>query len=461
MNAIRFGTDGWRARYGKGFDEDNVARLAAAAARTFAQIDPAGTVYVGYDTRRDCRHYAEVAAGAVASVGMRAVLSDASCPTPALGWTAAHDPQAVGGLELTASHNPADYNGVKVRMADGGASPQEMTDAIERAISPEAPALAPFETADIMGAYLTDLASCVDAEVICAARLKVVLDPMGGAAQGYLARTLRSMGVEVAELHASDSADVIGSIDSGPTAPWVEECRRVVMQSEAHAGFLLDADGDRIGAVDDQGRPVSSHKIIALVMDALVQAGQTGRVITTTAGSEIVRRQAARLGCPVTETLIGFKWVYGEMLKGGVLLGGEESGGIGVTGHLLERDGLYIVLLLCELMAKSGKTLGQLVDVLEDQVGRMEYARRDLKLDAASLQMFLNMLPGLNPARMAGLVPSGVSHTDGLRLRFPDDSWLLIRASGTEPLLRVYAEAPTSAQRNALLDAGVQLAEGA
>lgn len=459
MSTIRFGTDGWRARYGEGFDEESVARLAEAVARMFARADSAGTVYVGYDTRRDGAHYAEVAAGVLAGVGLRAVLSDACCPVPALGWTVAHDPHAVGGVMITASHNPADYNGMKVRMADGGACPQEVTDAIEVAVPPRlGVALAPYETADIMGPYLADLATQVDTSAIAAAHLKVVLDPMGGAAQGSLASVLRDMGVEVAELHGDvDEAPV--SLEPRDGSSWTDACRDLVLAAEAHAGFFIDCDGDRVGAVDGRGRIVSSHKIMALVMDILVQAGMTGRVVTTTAGSELVRRQAARLGCPVTETPIGFKWVYGEMLKGGVLLGGEESGGIGVPSHLFERDALYTVLLLCEFMARSGKTLAQLLDDLEGQIGRMEYARRDLRLDAASLQMFLNILPGLNPPRVAGMVPSEVGHTDGLRLRFADGSWLLVRASGTEPLLRIYAEAPTAERREQLLDAGCALAE--
>lgn len=462
--AIRFGTDGWRARYGDGFDEAAVARLAAGVGKTFARVDPRGVVYVGYDTRRDGRRYAEAAAGALASTGLRAVLSRVCCPTPALGWAVSRDARSVGGVVVTASHNPAEYNGMKVRMADGGASPQDFTDAIEAAVPPEAPAEpGGFETADIMGPYLDDLVGLVDGAAVAAARLKVVVDPMGGASGGYLARVLREMGAEVAELHTEIPAEDVeaerrGAQWSDREPVWLSPCREAVLKGGAQAGFLLDCDGDRVGAVDERGRRVSSHKLMALVMDALVQSGQRGRVVVTTAGSQIVRRQAARLGCPVTETLIGFKWVYEEMLKGGVLLGGEESGGIGIPSHLLERDGLYTVLVLCELMARTGKTLGQLVDGLEDEVGRMEYARRDLRLDPASLQMFLNMLPGLNPPSMAGLVPCEVSHTDGVRLRFDDDAWLLIRASGTEPLLRVYAEAPTRQERDALLDAGCRLA---
>lgn len=460
MEAIRFGTDGWRARYGEGFDEAGVARVAEAAARLFARANPRGTLYVGYDTRREGRHYAELAAAVAAGVGLDVVLSEAYCPIPALGWSVSRDPNAVGGLMLTASHNPADYNGVKVRMADGGASPKDFTDALEREL-PSVPTdeLGAYRTADIMASYLEDLKNLVDAEAIGNARLKIVLDPLYGAARGYLARVLRELGVEVAEIHNVASDDFEG-IRLEPTTPWMDRCGELVAQSEAHAGLVIDGDGDRVGAVDERGNTVSSHKIIALVLGALAGSGKTGRVVVTTSGSVLVRRQAALLGCPVTETHIGFKWVYGEMLKGDVLLGGEESGGIGIPAHMLERDALYVHLLLCELMAKTGKTLGRLVTDLEDRVGCMEYARRDVRLDGASLQMFLNILPGLNPQCMAGLKPVEVSHKDGLRLGFADGSWLLVRPSGTEQLVRVYAEAPTAKLRDALIEAGYALVIG-
>lgn len=458
--AIRFGTDGWRDRYDEGFNEENVARVADAAARLFALSDPRGTLYVGYDTRREARHYAELAAGVAAGTGLNAVLSETCCPTPALGWAVAHDERAVGGIMLTASHNPADYNGIKLRMRDGGASPKEFTDALEAALAPQpAAGLGAYSTADFMTPYLDALRGLVDVQALGAARLKIVSDPLYGATKGHFARVLRELGVEVAEIHNGDDPGFDG-LHPEPVEPWTRACQDLVARSEAHAGLVIDCDGDRVGAIDERGSLVSSHKVIALVLGLLAQNGATGRVVVTTSGSTLVRRQAARLGLAVTEVPIGFKWVYAEMLKGDVLLGGEESGGIGIAGHLPERDGLYVSLLLCELMAKTGKSLARLVEDLEDRLGCMEYARRDLRIDGASLQMFLNVLPGLNPQRVAGMQPVEVSHKDGLRLGFADDSWLLVRPSGTEPLVRVYAEAPTAAVRDALLDAGCRLVEG-
>lgn len=461
MDAIRFGTDGWRASYGAGFNEQNVARVADAVARMLARSNPAGTVYVGYDTRCAGRRYAEIAAATVAGYGFDVVLSNAYCPAPSVSWTVANDPDAVGALLVTGSHGSADLNGIKLRMADGGAAPKDCTDAVEALIS-GAPTVeeGPYRVANIMDPYLDHLRSLVDADAIREARLKVVFDPMYGASRGYLVRLLRDLGVEVAEIH-NESLDDFGGLTPEPVEPWCTLCRQVVVESEAHAGLLVDGDGDRVGAVDEYGKLVSAQKIIALVLGGLVKLkGQTGRVVITTSGSTLVRREAAMLGCPVTETPIGFKWIYGEMLKGDVLLGAEESGGIGIASHLLERDGLYGALLLCELMAHTGKTLGDLVAMLEDNVGRMEYGRRDLRIDSTSLQFFQNVLPGLNPQNVAGMRPVEVSHKDGLRLGFADDSWLLLRSSGTEPLVRVYAEAPTVEGRDALLDDGCSIVLG-
>ena len=461
MDAIRFGTDGWRARYDAGFNEENVARVADAVARMLARSNPQGTVYVGYDTRRDGRHYAELAAGIVAGYGFDVVLSDAYCPAPAVSWTVANDPAAVGALLVTGSHGSAASNGVKLRMADGGAAPKDCTDAVEALIS-GAPAMEPgdYRTVNIMEPYLRHLRGLVDADAIRDARLKIVCDPMHGASRGYLVRLLRELGVEVAEIH-NEQLDDFGGITPEPVDPWCSLCQQMVVQSEAHAGLLIDGDGDRVGAVDERGHLVSAQKLIALILGGLAKLkGKTGRVVITTSGSTLVRREAAMLGCPVTETPIGFKWIYGEMLKGDVLLGAEESGGIGIADHIPERDGLYVALLLCELMAHTGKTLGQLVEALEEKVGRMEYGRRDLRIDGVSLQMFQNVLPGLNPQNVAGMRPVDVSHKDGLRLGFADDSWLLLRSSGTEPLVRVYAEAPTAAARDALLDDGCSIVLG-
>lgn len=461
MHPLRFGTDGWRARVGEEFDEVSVARIADAAGELFSRQAPGARVVVGYDTRPDSAGCARIAAETLAGHGLDAVLAATFCPTPAVAWTVAHDGAAYGGLVITASHASAEFNGVKVRMADGGVSPVEFTDALEETLPREPSGLTgAVREADVMTPYLDALRAFVDADVIAGANLRVVVDPMYGAARGHFAGLLRELGVDVVELHG-EPLDDFGGLVPEPAEPWTSDCRRAVVEAGACAGLVLDGDAARVCAVDEHGRYVSSHQLIALLLGLLVEhQGRTGRVVITTPSSVLVRRQAARLGCPLTVTPVGFRWIRAEMARGDVLLGGEESGGVGIPAHVCERDGMLVHLLLCELMARTGKTLGQLVDTLEDKVGHMDYGRRDLQMDPASLQMFRNVLPGLNPQSVAGMRPVSVDHADGLRLGFADESWLLLRPSGSDALVRVYAEAATVLERDALLEDGCAIARG-
>ena len=461
MEAIHFGADGWRTRYDEGFCEENVARVADAAGRMLADARPRGSVVVGYDTRRDGAAFARTAAEVLAAHGLRALLSTQACPQAVLSWHAAHNEEVAGALMVTGGHASADANGVRLRMADGGVCDEAFYDVLEAAVPPEPPvARGTCETVDLVTPYLEDLVSLVDADAIRAANLTVVHDPMYGTSRGLLSRALGMMGATVIE--ARGEADpLFGGIRPDPVEPWVSACRHVVTEHSADLGLINDTNAARTGAIDENGLYVSIHKIAALLLDLLVgYRGCSGRVVITTPGSVLVRRQAARLGCPLTVTPVGFRRVCAEMRRGDVLLGIEETGGISIPAHLCERDGLLVDLLLCELVARSHKSLGTLVGELEDRVGHMDFGRRDLQLDAASLQMFRNMLPGLNPQSVAGMRPVDVDHTDGLRLGFADDAWLLLRPSGSEQLVRVYAEASTLLERDALLDEGCAIARG-
>ena len=299
-----------------------------------------------------------------------------------------------------------------------------------------------------------------DAEAIRAAHLRVVVDPMGGAAQGYLADLLRELGVEVHEIHAGQASDQ-EDICPDPVEPWVDACERTVIEDGACAGLVTDGDADRIGAVDERGRYIHPHQIMALVLGDLVQfRNLEGRVVVNLSCSTLVRRIAEALGCRVTVKPVGFKYIAAEMKKGGVLMGGEEAGGIGIAAHMPERDGILACLILCELMAKTDAPLGVLVDQLEDSFGKTSYGRRDLRLEAEDAETLRTLLPGVNPKSICGKVPQNVSHMDGLRLSFEDDTWLLVRPSGTEPVVRVYAEGFSVEERDELLDAGCALARG-
>jgi phosphomannomutase len=463
---IRFGTDGWRAVIGAGFTYDNLRRVADAAGRVYAAENPGGLVLVGYDTRFEAESFARAAAEVLASHGLRVGLSGRYLPTPALCWAVAHDEAAIGGIMLTASHNPAPYLGFKLRMADGGASPKSFSDRVEAALAAEPPA-APasaddlVETVDLMGPYLDALRAMVDAEVIAEAGLRVVVDPLYGAGQTYLAETLRGLGVEVTELHGERNPG-FGGLHPEPIPPHIVEAQEYVREHGLDAAFITDGDADRIGAADRNGTFVNPHRIIALVARHLVEGrGMSGRIVKTLSTSVLVDRIASHLGSEVTTTPVGFKWIYEEMLKGDVLIGGEESGGIGIPSHVRERDGLLMALLLVEMMARHEKGLGALVDDLLETVGAMEYGRFDMRLEPAAMSRFVEAMPTLAPTTLAGMEVLEVIRTDGVKFLLPDDAWLLLRASGTEPLVRVYAEAADFKLVDELLAAGRLLATDA
>ena len=458
---IHFGTDGWRAVIGDGFTYDSLRRVADAAGRVFAADNPGGTILVGYDTRFEAGSFAAAAAEVMATHGLTVKVSDRYLPTPALCFSVARDEAAVGGVMLTASHNPAEYLGFKLRMADGGASPVEFTDRVEAELKPDAPAArGEFQIVDLVGPYLTDLSSLVDAEAIRSANLRVVVDPLYGAGQTYLAMTLAALGATVIEAHG-DPNPGFGGLHPEPIPPWIDSAAELVITEGYDAAFVTDGDADRIGAIDRFGTFVSPHRIIGLVAAHLVQdKGLTGRLVKTLSTSVLVDRYATTLGLEVTTTPIGFKWIYNEMVKGDVLLGGEESGGIGIPSHVRERDGLLMALMLTEMMAQRGKGLGELVEDMLAITGPMEYSRVDLKLSPEVKDAFLARAPGLAPTEIAGVPVLDIVRVDGVKFLLADDAWLLLRPSGTEPLVRVYAEASSAGVVDDLLAAGRALVQG-
>lgn len=462
MADIHFGTDGWRAIIGEDFTPDNLNRVVAAAARIFkeeavaAGRDPQapGTLIVGHDCRQDAHAYAELAAQVAAGEGFNVLLTDDYCPTPTLCWSVAHNDDAVGGIMLTSSHNPAEYLGVKLRMADGGASPAEFTDRVEAVLPPEpTDILGPFQTADLMTDYLAALRELVDVEAIRGANLRVVCDPLYGAGRHYLADLLRDMGVEVVEIHNAEDPTFAG-LHPEPIQPWVDEGLAKVGELGYDALFINDGDADRIAAGDSRGNYVNAHRIITLLTKHMVDRGETGRVVSTVTASAMLDRMCRKLGLELVSTPVGFKWIYGEMEKGGVMIGGEESGGIGLPDHVKERDGLLMALLLTECMAQSGKDLGTIIDEMLADIGRLEFARRGLSITDEQMARFrAETVPAYTADEIAGKRVLDVDRRDGVKLLLEGDAWVMMRPSGTEPLVRIYAEAATTDEVNELLDA--------
>ena len=398
--------------------------------------------------------YAELAAQVAAGEGFNVLLTEDYCPTPTLCWSVAHNDDAVGGIMLTSSHNPAEYLGVKLRMADGGASPAEFTDRVEAVLPPEpTDILGPFQTADLMTDYLAALRELVDVEAIRGANLRVVCDPLYGAGRHYLADLLRDMGVEVVEIHNAEDPTFAG-LHPEPIQPWVDEGLAKVGELGYDALFINDGDADRIAAGDSRGNYVNAHRIITLLTKHMVDRGETGRVVSTVTASAMLDRMCRKLGLELVSTPVGFKWIYGEMEKGGVMIGGEESGGIGLPDHVKERDGLLMALLLAETMAQRGMSLGQLVDDMFQKVGKLEFERRGLSITEDQMARFrASVVPDYAPDEVCGKKVVDVDRRDGVKFYLEGDAWVMMRPSGTEPLVRVYAEAETVDEVHALLDA--------
>ena len=453
MRIIRFNNKGWRARFDDGFDEQNLSRIADAFGYIWADARPGATILVGYDTRFNGRGLAGVVAGVLASYGLHAVVSDRPCPTPALGWSVQQDTTIAGGVMLTASSASCEYGGISARAANGGPIADDFYDAASRIVS-SAPITArgSYSYADFVSPYVDHLRDLVDVDAIGNAGLGVVVDPLYGASRGILAQLLRSMGCHVHEIHSDENPD-FGGLHPMPVEPWVDTCEQAVLAYDAQVGIVLDGDGDRLGIVDEKGCLISPHRVVPIILEHLVgEHTHKSRVVATFSSSASVRRQAERLGCDFTAVPMGFTRIYREFVEGDVILGADEYGGIAFPDHLYERDGLLSALYIVECMAKRGLGMSELVEELLQNVGTMHYLRRDIHLDVASVQAFRNILPGLNLRSVCGMKPVSVGHSDGLVLRFANDSWVQLRPSRTEPLVRACAEAPDAGLASRLAD---------
>lgn len=459
MAIIRFTPYGWRGRFDEDFNEANIVRIAAAFGGAWVRRNVGDRIYVGYDGRYRGEAFALLAGSVLASFGLDVKVAKGVCPLPALAWTAAHDDCCAGVFMLSASESPCEYGGVIARRADGGPLPPTFLRDVERLMMADPlDARGEVERVDVMDAYLAHLATLVDLDLIGKARLRVVLDPMYGAVNGYLYKLLEQAGCSVTELHGEPRED-FGGIHPEPVEPWTDECEQVVVCQHADIGLVLDGDGDRATLVDERGRLVSPHNLTPLILGHLVEGrGERGRVVTTLASSVRLTLQAERLGLPVTCVPVGFDRIYGELLEDDVLMGAEEYGGICLPSHLWERDGILVCLLALEMLARADIPLSEMVDGLADTIGRLDYTRRDIRLDAAAASSLDNILPGLNPAEVAGMSPVAVNHAEGLRLSFEDGSWTMLRPSRNAYMVRVYAEAPTREKRDALVDAMAEIA---
>ena len=466
---IRFGTDGWRAIIAEEFTFRNLRRVVSGIDRALRAPGAApGLVVVGYDTRFLSRRFAEAAAGTLLAAGWRVQLCPAASPTPAASCQVVAS-GAAGAVVITASHNAAPFNGVKIKDSSGASAAPSLTAAVEKEIPGEPGPVADLASArragtlvdtSFEGAHRERLERMVGLPEIRRAGLRVVADPMHGACGRLLEQMLSGGTTQVTTLHAEPDP-LFGGVHPEPLERHLQALRTTVLSTRASAGVATDGDGDRIGAFDEKGQFVSPLRIAPLLAWSLIRKGRKGPLAKTFANTILLDRIAQRYGLPFTTFPVGFKYIASEMQAGRLLLGGEESGGIGIEGFIPERDGTLISLMLLQAMVDAGKPLSELVAELTREFGETFYARQDLSLPSAQGKRIVERLRTAPPAAMGGLRITGIDPLDGIKLLFGGDGWILLRASGTEPVLRVYAETPSAASLDAVMAEAVRLAETA
>jgi alpha-D-glucose phosphate-specific phosphoglucomutase len=468
---IKFGTDGWRGIIADDFTGANVRLVAQAVVNYFKRTDVPGdpVVFIGYDNRSQSEYFAAEAAKVAAASGLHAILSSGSCSSPSISYNC-HKFNAKGGIMITASHNPPQFNGLKIKMGYGGSSLPSVVTEIEKELqalldagqtTADVPADAAdkVEKRDLRPAYFDGLRALVDLDQIAHGGFSIVADPMHGSGSGYLTDILRGAGVEIEEI-CRDRNPVFGGLNPEPIAQNLGPLKDAVLAKKADVGLAIDGDADRVGAMDADGNFVDSHRIFALVLRHLYEdKGQRGSVVKTVSTTTMIDKLCAKYGLTLHVVPIGFKNICEFMLKESVLIGGEESGGIGVQGYIPERDGPLMSLLLLETMAARKKRLEEQIAELMAEFGPHEYQRYDLHPDPSKMSAIIESLKTDDPTDVAGIPVKNIDRMDGTKFEFADESWLLLRASGTEPVVRVYAEASSQEKVQALIDAGLGLVE--
>jgi alpha-D-glucose phosphate-specific phosphoglucomutase len=449
---IKFGTDGWRGIIADDFTFDNVRRVGnAMATYVHKNEDVSKGLVVGYDTRFVSKQAAEIISEVLAGAGIQVRLSDDYTPTPALSY-AVKNLGTAGGVMITSSHNPFNWNGVKYKASYGGSG----TPAIMRSIESEldSPRLqrdgGSVTITDFKTPYIAAIKAFVDLEAIKKANFKFAIDVMYGAGRGVLKGIFSENGINHLEIRG-ELNPLFPGINPEPIQPHIAMLQQTVVHEDCHAGLATDGDADRLGAVAEDGSFVDSHKCYSVILEWLLKRKQwPGEVVRAFNTTRMLDRIAAKYGRKLHECGIGFKYICDLMLERDILIGGEESGGIGITRHLPERDGILNSLLLANIMAEEGKPLGQLVRDLQQEYGEHHYGRIDLHL---SNQVKDDAMRRANekPDTIGSFNVQKVETLDGVKF-FLDaptygngaEAWVLVRASGTEPLLRIYCEAASS-----------------
>jgi phosphomannomutase len=467
MNSIQFGTDGWRGVIAEDFTFANARVVAQAIARYVVRCEDARKgVVIGYDHRFTSDGIAAAVAEVVAASGTPVFLTDKPCPTPAVSLLVKQS-GAAGGLMITASHNPYQWNGIKYKASYGSSALPSIVAQIEKDLgvvqTENVPPLPPrnnlIQPLEPRAPYLDTIEKLVDWQRLRSAKFRFVSDVMHGSATGLLVELFRRNGIACDEIRGTRDPR-FGSVHPEPIEPHIEALRQAVLAGKYDAGLCADGDGDRIGAIDREGTFVNPHQIFALLVWHLAGTRNLpGDIAKTFSVTKLIDKLAAKFGRTLHETPIGFKYICELMLEQNILIGGEESGGIGTNLYIPERDATVSALLLAELMAWHGKSIGELLAVLTAEFGEYHYSRMDLDLKPGQKEKAIAHFTDAKLTRILALPVVRRENMDGIKLYLGDVGWVMVRASGTENLLRVYCETSKAQTTQQVLDAVTQIVQ--
>lgn len=467
---IKFGTDGWRAIIGKDFNLDNVETVAQAISDYLAQSTThkprIPKVAIGYDTRRFSPEAAKRISQVLTANKVKVILTHAPLPTQAISYTV-RSLKCTAGIMVTASHNPASFNGIKIKGAFGGPVESEITNKIEGFIFKHKPTKISLTQArnsgllkisNLVSGYLKFLRSYLDMPLLKKGHLKVLVDSMYGTANSYIARVLKDTPCKVTTIH-KDYNSSFGGIKPEPIQPCLREAISLMKHKQFDIGLATDGDADRIAALDSSGKFINPQQIISLLLLHLIRHRKLkGAVVKTIAGTTLLDKIAKRYKLKIYETPVGFKHISQLMQRRNILIGGEEAGGIGFKDYLPERDGILSGLLLLEIIIASQKPLTTLLKEVQEEFGRYFYLRKDIRCLSGDKEKVRKKLANLSKkGSFLSIRINRIKDYDGLKFYFADGSWILFRLSGTEPILRIYAESDSLTKTRKLIAEGERI----
>jgi phosphomannomutase len=468
MSQIKFGTDGWRAVIAEDFTFANVARVAQATADYWNANPVSGAcrkIIVGYDRRFFSDAFAKTSAEIFAANDFQVILTPEPTPTPSVSF-AVKDEDAVGGVMITASHNPPIFNGFKLKSDYGGSSTSETCSRVETFLDRNPVRTKPLaqaikdkqvEVRDIRPAHYVALKRLVNFKLIAKSKLRFAHDALFGVGAGCFEQLLAGTTCRVTTLNGKHDP-LFGGINPEPIEANYARSQQFLRAHPHDLCLVTDGDADRVGGMDGHGKYLTTHQIICMLLHHFIANRQgRGRVVKALTTTSMVDKLCAAHGLPMTETGVGFKYICAEMLKGDVMLGAEESGGIGFQGHIPERDGLAAGLMLLEMLAMERSPVGKIVAKLEKEFGPHRYGRIDTHFPLQKREVLMEFLKRNPPAKLLRSPLAEIKSYDGVKFIARDTSWLMLRGSGTEPILRIYAEATSDADARKLLKVGVSL----